>query len=60
LNPEPPGAVSIRHSTCQRLADVLVRAFSALSPDRAMANSTVTFVGINISSRSPSTGHRRC
>ena len=58
LNPEPPGAVSVRHNTCQRLADVLVRAFSALWPDRAVASSTVTFVGINISSRSPSTGHR--
>ncbi len=57
LNPEPPGAVSVRHNTCQRLADVLVRAFSALWPDRAVASSTVTFVGINISSRSPSTGH---
>lgn len=57
LNPEPPGAVSVRHNTCQRLADVLVRAFSALWPDRAVASSTVTFVGINISSRSPLTGH---
>jgi N-methylhydantoinase B len=57
LNPESPGAVSVRHNTCQRLADVLVRAFSALWPDRAVASSTVTFVGINISSRSPSTGH---
>lgn len=57
LNPESPGAVSVRHNTCQRLADVLVRAFSALWPDRAVASSTVTFVGINISSRSPLTGH---
>ena len=57
LNPESPGAVSVRHNTCQRLADVLVRAFSELWPDRAVASSTVTFVGINISSRSPTTGH---
>ncbi len=57
LNPEPPGAVSVRHNTCQRLADVLVRAFSTLWPDRAVASSTVTFVGINLSSRSPLTGH---
>jgi N-methylhydantoinase B len=58
LNPHPPAAVSVRHNTCQRLADVLVRAFSELWPDRAVASSTVTFVGMNLSSRSPRTGHR--
>ena len=58
LNPEPPAAVSVRHNTCQRLADVLVRAFSTLWPDRAVASSTVTFVGLNLSSCSPQTGHR--
>ena len=58
LNPEPPAAVSVRHNTCQRLADVLVRAFSRLWPDRAVASSTVTFVGMNLSSRSPSSGRR--
>jgi N-methylhydantoinase B len=57
LNPERPAAVSVRHNTCQRLADVLVRAFSALWPERAVASSTVTFVGVNLSSRSPRTGH---
>lgn len=56
LNPEHPAAVSVRHNTCQRLADVLVRAFSALWPERSVASSTVTFVGINVSSRSPLTG----
>jgi N-methylhydantoinase B len=58
LNPEPPAAVSVRHNTCQRLADVLVRAFSDLWPARAVASSTVTFVGLNLSSRSPGSGHR--
>ncbi|HYF11902.1 MAG TPA: hydantoinase B/oxoprolinase family protein [Actinomycetota bacterium] len=58
LNPEPPAAVSVRHNTCQRLADVLVRAFSRLWPDRTVASSTVTFVGMNLSSRSPSSGRR--
>jgi N-methylhydantoinase B len=57
LNPDPPAAVSVRHNTCQRLADVLVRAFSNLWPERAVASSTVTFVGVNLSSRSPRTGH---
>jgi N-methylhydantoinase B len=58
LNPHPPAAVSVRHNTSQRLADVLIRAFSTLWPDRAVASSTVTFVGLNLSSRSPRTGHR--
>jgi len=58
LNPHPPAAVSVRHNTCQRLADVLVRAFSELWPERAVASSTVTFVGMNLSSSSPRTGHR--
>lgn len=58
LNPRPPAAVSVRHNTCQRLADVLVRAFSGLWPERAVASSTVTFVGMNLSSASPRTGHR--
>jgi N-methylhydantoinase B len=58
LNPNPPAAVSVRHNTCQRLADVLVRAGSKLWPDRAVASSTVTFVGINLSSRSPRSGRR--
>jgi N-methylhydantoinase B len=58
LNPHLPAAVSVRHNTCQRLADVLVRAFSELWPERAVASSTVTFVGMNLSSSSPRTGHR--
>ena len=58
LNPDPPAAVSVRHNTCQRLADVLVRAFSELWPNRAVASSTVTFAAMNLSSRSPTTGHR--
>ena len=58
LNPNSPAAVSVRHNTCQRLADVLVRAFSQLWPERGVASSTVTFVGMNLSSSSPRTGHR--
>ena len=58
LNPDPPAAVSVRHNTCQRLADVLVRGFSDLWPDRAVASSTVTFVGLNLSSRAPGSGRR--
>lgn len=57
LNPEPPAAVSVRHNTCQRLADVLIRAMSDMWPEKAVASSTVTFVGLLLSSRSPRTGH---
>ena len=56
LNPEPPGAVTVRHNTCQRLADTLVRAASQIWPDRAVASSTVAFFGMNLESRSPRTG----
>ena len=56
LNPEPPGAVSVRHNTCQRLADTLIRAASQIWPDRAVASSTVAFFGMNLASVSPRTG----
>jgi len=58
LNPEPPGAVSVRHNTCQRLADTLIRAASQIWPDRAVASSTVAFFGMNLESVSPQTGAR--
>ncbi len=56
LNPEPPAAVSVRHNTCQRLAEVLARALSAIWPERAVASGTVTFFDINLDSWSPRTG----
>jgi N-methylhydantoinase B len=56
LNPNPPGAVSVRHNTCQRLADTLIRAASQIWPDRAVASSTVAFFGMNLESASPRTG----
>ncbi|HET9092949.1 MAG TPA: hydantoinase B/oxoprolinase family protein [Acidimicrobiales bacterium] len=56
LNPEPPAAVSVRHNTCQRLADTLVRAASELWPHKAVASSTVAFFGMNLESVSPRTG----
>lgn len=55
LNPDPPAAVSVRHNTCQRLADTLVRAASRLWPERAVASSTVAFFGMNLESVSPRT-----
>ncbi len=56
LNPHHPGAVSVRHNTCQRLADTLIRAASLIWPDRAVASSTVAFFGMNLESRSPRSG----
>jgi N-methylhydantoinase B len=56
LNPNPPAAVSVRHNTCQRFADTLIRALTALWPQAAVASSSVTFFCINIGSTSPTTG----
>jgi N-methylhydantoinase B len=56
LNPRPPAAVSVRHNTCQRLADVLVRAASTIWPEKAVASGCVAFVGANLDSVSPKTG----
>ncbi len=57
LNPRPPAAVSVRHNTCQRLADVLFHAASQIWPERAVGSSSVAFFGINIESVSRRTGH---
>lgn len=56
LNPRFPAAVSVRHNTCQVVADTLIRAASDLWPVRAVASSSVTFFGLQIGSRSPQTG----
>ncbi len=56
LNPHPPAAVSVRHNTCQRLADTLLRAASSIWPEKAVGASTVTFVGMSIEGTSPKTG----
>ncbi|MGD0084415.1 MAG: hydantoinase B/oxoprolinase family protein [Acidimicrobiales bacterium] len=56
LNPLSPAAVSVRHNTCQRLAETLIRAASSIWPERAVASGTVTFFDINLESVSPKTG----
>ena len=56
INPLPPAAVSIRHNTCQRLADTLIRAMQQIWPDRAVASSSVSFFSFNAGSTNPSTG----
>jgi N-methylhydantoinase B len=57
LNPEPPAAVSVRHNTCQRFADTLIRAMAVMWPETAVASSTVSFFCFNVGSVSPLTGH---
>ncbi len=56
LNPRPPAAVSVRHNTCQRLADTIFRAAANLWPEKAVGSSSVTFFGLNVESVSPVTG----
>ncbi len=56
LNPHSPAAVSVRHNTCQRLADTLIRAMTELWPELGVASSTVSFFGMNIESTSPRLG----
>ena len=51
LNPNPPAAASVRHNTCQRLADTLIRVMTDLWPELGVASSTVSFFGLNIGSR---------
>lgn len=56
LNPTPPAAVSVRHNTCQRFADTLIRALTDMWPDEAVGSSTVSFFCMNVGSTSPVTG----
>lgn len=56
VNPLPPAAVSIRHNSCQRLADTLIRAMHRIWPDRAVASSQVSFFSFNVGSTHPRTG----
>jgi N-methylhydantoinase B len=57
LNPRPPAAVSVRHNTCQRLADTIFRAAAEIWPEKSIGGSSVSFFGCNIESISPLTGH---
>lgn len=56
LNPIAPAAVSIRHNTCQRFADTLIRAMTDLWPQKAVGSSTVSFFCFNAGSTDPFTG----
>ncbi|BBY28492.1 hydantoinase B/oxoprolinase family protein [Mycolicibacterium sediminis] len=56
LNPVSPAAVSVRHNTCQRFADTLIRAMAQMWPQTAVGSSTVSFFCCNVGSVSPLTG----
>src|SRR5205807_190773 len=51
-----PAAVSVRHNTCQRLADTLIRAAAEIWPEKAVGSSSVGFFGMNVGSQSPVDG----
>jgi N-methylhydantoinase B len=53
LNPRFPAAVSVRHLTCQRLADTLLQAFGHLVPERVAAGGFVGFFSIMAAGPSP-------
>lgn len=53
LNPRPPAAVSVRHLTCQRLADTLLQALGRLVPNTVAAGSFVGFFSIMAAGPSP-------
>ncbi|MEX2135642.1 MAG: hydantoinase B/oxoprolinase family protein [Chloroflexota bacterium] len=56
LNPRRPAAVSVRHLTCQRLADVLLAAAGRLWPELRIGASFVGFFSIMAAGPSPKTG----
>ncbi len=56
VNPRFPAAVSVRHLTCQRLADTLLSALGHLMPERVAAGSFVGFFSIMAAGRSPMHG----
>ncbi len=57
LRPRPPSAVSVRHLTIQRLADVMVRAAATLWPDRVpVAGHFVGFFSLMAVGPSPRDG----
>lgn len=56
LRPRFPAAVSARHLTVQRLADVLCQALGDLLPERAVAASHVSFPAFVFQARDPRRG----
>jgi len=56
LHPRRPAAVSVRHLSCQRLADTMIRAAARLWPDLPVAGHFVGFFSLMAEGPSPRTG----
>ena len=57
VRPRPPAAVSSRHLTQQRVADVVLRALAQAVPERAAAGCSIAFPAFSIDNHGP--GSRR-
>jgi N-methylhydantoinase B len=56
LNPLPPAAVSVRHLTEQKVADVMLQALREAKPERSAAGCSVSFPTFNLTGTDPRTG----
>ena len=56
LNPVSPAAVSVRHPTSLKVADVMLKALSEARPERSAAGCSVSFPTINATGIDPRTG----
>ncbi|HJW76807.1 MAG TPA: hydantoinase B/oxoprolinase family protein, partial [Thermoleophilia bacterium] len=56
LNPLPPAAVSVRHLTEQKVADVMLEALRAAKPARSAAGCSVSFPTFNLTGIDPRSG----
>jgi N-methylhydantoinase B len=56
LNPLPPAAVSVRHLTEQKVADVMLQALRPAKPSRSAAGCSVAFPTVNIAGVDARTG----
>jgi N-methylhydantoinase B len=56
LNPRPPAAVSVRHPTSLKVADVVLRALCEARPERSAAGCSVSFPTCGATGTDPRTG----
>jgi N-methylhydantoinase B len=58
LNPLPPAAVSVRHLTAQKVADLVIRALRGAKPSRTAAGTSIAFPTFNLGGIDHRTGER--
>jgi len=56
LNPRPPAAVSVRHPTSLKVADIMLRALCEARPERSAAGCSVSFPTFGATGIDPRTG----